>query len=182
MKLSARRGQDLFIRHKGHFAFHYFRSVLLRMINSGRRVPLRRFRALFHRGFLPKRWRKAGWNLFVARIRRARAREMTAHLVVRVSTKPAARPSESLRFPEKSTTPIQHRGVLSFRLVVQLIRMNLDGTRCWINPGRGRYRDTRYTGHPAKLANAQRNFILAKIPFARMECKFIRGIPLAMTF
>jgi len=48
MKLSARRGQDLFLRHKGHFAFHYFRSVLLRMINSGRRVPLRRFRALFH--------------------------------------------------------------------------------------------------------------------------------------
>lgn len=49
MKLSARRGQDLFIRYKGHFAFHYFRSVLLRMINSGRHVPLRRFRTLFPR-------------------------------------------------------------------------------------------------------------------------------------
>lgn len=43
-ELSASHGEDLFIRHEGHFEFH-FRLVLLRMINSGRRPPLRRFRA-----------------------------------------------------------------------------------------------------------------------------------------
>lgn len=178
MKLSARRGQDLFLRHKGHFAFHYFRSVLLRMINSGRRVPLRRFRALFHSqngGEKPDK------------IYSLRAYEEHVHIErPHISLYACQRSRRGLRSHfvlwKNSTTSIPTGRPIVLAGVVQLIRMNLGGIRCWINPGRGRYRDTRYTGHPAKFANVQRNFILAKIPFARMECKFIRGIPLAVTF
>jgi len=88
--------------------------------------------------------------------------------------------SESLRFLEKSTTPDPASG----RPIVSVGRAtdSYEFGWCWINPGHGCYRSTRYTRHPAKLANVQRTFILAKIPFVRIECKFICGIPLAMTF
>lgn len=109
MKLSARRGQDLFIRHKGHFTYHYFRSVLLRMINSGRYVPLRRFRALFHRGS-----RNGGEK--PDKIYSLRAYDEHVHVerlhiqLYALSTERSARPSESLRSSEKSTTPIPTSG------------------------------------------------------------------------
>lgn len=181
MKLSIRRGQDLFIRHKGHFAFHYFRSILLRMINSGRRIPLRRFRALFHRD--SRNGGEKPGEIYSSRAYDEHVHVERLHISLYACQRNRRRgPRSHFAFRKNPRPRSNIGGALSFRLVVQLIRMNLDGTRCWINFGRGRYRDTRYTGHPAKLANAQRNFILAKIPFARMECKFIRGIPFAMTF
>lgn len=109
MKLSARRGQDLFIRHKSHFTFHYFHSVLLRMINSGRRVPLRRFRALLQRDS-----RNGGGK--PDKIYSLRAYDVHVHverLHVWLYACQRRRSSESLRSPEKSTTPTSGHPIVS---------------------------------------------------------------------
>lgn len=108
MELSARRGQDLFIRHKGHFAFHYFRPVLLRMINSGRRVPLRRFRALFHRD--SRNGGEKPDKIYSLRAYDEHVHVERLHISLYACQRSRRGPLDSLRSPEKSTTPIPTSG------------------------------------------------------------------------